>query len=192
LTFISLPVEAITPYFLLNLILDIKWSCAFSSFFFYLPKLRSHILIVLSSDAEYRYFPFGWIDNERIQLSWPIKVANCYPVWQMNNFIILSRPPVNKNVWWYEFIPFNPYSPNFFNALILLYWVNLDFNNYEFINYFDCYPYTSKIVYITLSWAKNLFKGAYLSICHIHTLWSSEQLAINLLSALTTTLLTHF
>ena len=134
----SFPVDAITPYFLLNLIDEIKWSCAFSILFFYLPKFKSHILIDLSSDAEYRYFPVGWMLIYRTQLSWPIKVAKCSPVWQMNNFIILSLPPVNKNVWWYELIPFNPYSPNFLRAFILLYCVNLDFKNSEFINYWLC------------------------------------------------------
>ena len=52
----------------------------------------------------------------------------------MNNFISLSLPPVNRNVWWYELIPFKPYYPNFFKAFILDSLVNFDFKNYEFIS----------------------------------------------------------
>lgn len=52
----SLPPDAIIPYLQLNFTVEMKCSCA-SIFFFYLPKFKSQIRIVLSSEAEYKYFP---------------------------------------------------------------------------------------------------------------------------------------
>ncbi|KAF8514672.1 hypothetical protein JB92DRAFT_122119 [Gautieria morchelliformis] len=45
-------------------------SCA-SIFFTHRPVLRSHMRTVWSSAAERRYFPHGWKDRARTQLSWP-------------------------------------------------------------------------------------------------------------------------
>lgn len=47
-----------------------KCPCA-SMVFVHRPLARSHTLMVLSSDADKRYFPDGWNTNARIQLSWP-------------------------------------------------------------------------------------------------------------------------
>lgn len=70
---ISFPPETTIPYFALNFTVEMKCSWA-SIFFFYFPKFKSHILMVLSSEQEYRYLPEECNDKLRIQLSCPVKV----------------------------------------------------------------------------------------------------------------------
>ena len=73
LMIVSFPAVAMIPYFLWNLTVEMKCSWA-SIFFFSFPKFRSHTLRVLSSEAEYRYFPVGCKASPLTQLSWPIKL----------------------------------------------------------------------------------------------------------------------
>lgn len=128
----SVPAVAITPYFALNLIVEIKCSWP-STFFFYLPKCRSHIRIVLSSEAEYKYFPVGCKAKLRTQLSCPIKVYKSYPAGLVHNLINLSRAPEIIKVWWYFSMPLTPFYSSYFKAVSLFYCVNLCFKKSEFI-----------------------------------------------------------
>lgn len=97
-TTMSLPPEPITPYLGLNCTVETKCSWAYT-FFFYLPKFKSQIRIVLSSEQEYRYFPLECRDRHLTQLSCPTKLCRCYPVCARNNFISLSLLPVMMKDW---------------------------------------------------------------------------------------------
>lgn len=69
-----------------------KWSCA-SKVFVQRPVLRSHILIVLSSEALNRYFPLGCTTRPRTQLSCPINVCKSCPLLSQI-LMVLSLDPV--------------------------------------------------------------------------------------------------
>lgn len=96
---VSLPPVAITPYFLWNFTVEMKCSWA-STFFFYLPYVNYHTLIVLSSDAVYKYFPVGCKAKPLTQLSCPINVCNNSPLWAANNLTSLSLELVKIKTCW--------------------------------------------------------------------------------------------
>ena len=83
----TLPVTTILPF--ISIVLT-KWSWAFYIFLKHLPLLRSHILTLLSSLDDKRYFPFGWKTRSVTQLSWPTKVITHLQFLTSQIFIVLS------------------------------------------------------------------------------------------------------
>lgn len=73
-----------------------KCACA-SSVFVHRPVVKSHVRMVLSSEAERRNLPLGWKTRARTQLSWPARVLRHWPDWVSHNLMVLSREPVAAN-----------------------------------------------------------------------------------------------
>ena len=86
----------LTKTFYFISIVVIKWLCAFSIFLKHLPLLKSHILMLLSSLEDIKYFPLGWKSMSVTQLSCPTSVKTHLPYLASHNLIVLSLDPDAK------------------------------------------------------------------------------------------------